>query len=170
MLTHPDPKTVIMHDARFQTFSEPTLLDQGDTAYIFHIAPEYVVKVLKSQHVAQEKIMLSHEFDMMKRVKYRCNIPMPRAEGIFALNVIEVTPVDTCEDIGLVMEYIPGIRGDRTSDDRKMKRKLKKLLWRSRQKGFDPQDHGLHNTIYHPDNDLLYIIDVAMWEQKERME
>ena len=134
----------------------PEIIQSGDYSTILAITPRHIVKV-----PIDPAYNLAEEYTNHLEV-YHSDIPCPKPIGLFRF-----FPEGYGGEfgIGLIMERLTGLTGNKTQGRTRVrvKRELEAWLARCRRLGFEPFDEGLHNCIWDTKKEKLYLIDFKGW-------
>jgi len=168
-----------------QEYRFPIEIGCGISSIVYAISDEFVIKIPRVSlsyvipkvddfFLGQIVEELEAEFEIQRQL-YEGGVSVPKPEGIFLCDFYFLLQRWYA---GLVMERIEGINGNIAiqidqfgsfCDMRRAEIKLRGMmrieLEKVRSLGFYPCDQGLHNTIYNPEMDKLWLIDFEVWKK-----
>lgn len=158
---------------------QPALLEnQGKQGQTFRVSGGHVAK-FGNMRVYDDNFFynyLLHEREVM-RTLYESGISVPKPEGIFRIQIkipgkkvwkVQIKKDLVLDDLGLVMEYIPGVPIN-LIDDYEMLQRARELMFAEYDRAGDVTDgcdlFGAddRNAIYQPEKDKVVLIDFLDW-------
>ena len=145
----------------FQKYKNPIRIGWGAHGEVYRISDRHVAKIDYHEFslgTLEKELEISREL-------FNGGISVPRPEGIFSVKISKYFSLIN----GFVMEYIRGKEGDKVRNKYMdhvtglINIEIEKVI----KLGFCPLDFGLHNSIYVPKEDRVYLIDFAFWKQPE---
>ena len=158
----------------------PRYINNGAHGTIFAISDDLVIKVpmciIDYSYTSINEVVeeLETESEVQRRL-YEGYVSVPKPEGVFKCSI--PTACSGRFVPGLIMERLYGLNGMNAYRERivrweKLIGMTKAELEKAQLMGFntdkDSADTGLHNTIYHPEMDKLWLIDFSLWELPTR--
>jgi len=170
----------------------PQCLDDGYHGEVFAVSDDLVIddlviKVpksldnmflrLKRKSVADVIKDLESEFEIQMQL-YEGGVSVPKPKGMYVCKlpivngILSLFPLKR-KYFGLVMERLSGINGataygEGTAEQEKLTDMTIAELEKAKSLGFEPWDTGLHNTIYNPEMDKLWLVDFVGWSTTTR--